>query len=498
MAAAAPKVTGIQRWPGYAEKTPRRRQLALYEEGYVYLEHSHCQVETWQDFKDWAFSLEVGPEIYCNAIVGQPWWEEALGDIEVQVIVPSSAMLRNWNMVQSIKVKKGRKVVWVISSGAWNFPTATPDFLDELETLFALCGVGERPTPGSLGQALMRCSWHDQSLGWVSRPTNAARAILVRESLGGRVDYWTTPKERYETIYESDVSGAYGSVCGYLPGGMQATLHSEPKPGAVSTWFMRCKVHILADAPCPVGIFGERGPAGTNVYPTQPGWYEVWIWKEEADLCRANGWTVIPQSGYGWTNWNRGLEQWAQLMYCLRRTAEKSSSTLGMWLKSAMVASLGRFGMPMWSWQVLPESSPLAARGDLALMDGRRETGYILHRTSEWTSNALSHWYSYILMRCRLVLRQRMVFEMERGNTVLASNYDAIYCVLPTDPVHLGKGLGQWKQTKLTKVRFPFPRGIQSQEKTTLPGVKRTPTAEASGGVMRNFRTASWSATVSA
>lgn len=482
--------TGYERWPGYCETKPRTRQLVLLQTGdEVSISDSRILLSSgevvdlggegwqeggasslWQRLKAWAFSLAVLPDIYCTDIVSQPWAEEAFNDPQVTAVIPANAMLK-LSMVQCLKVKKGRQSVWIISSRAWNTPQATPAFLAELEALFELCQVGERPTPGSLGQALMRDGWQREKRRWVSRPSNAARVDLLKHSLGGRVDYWTTPKERFEQVFESDVNGAYGSVCEYLPGGTQVNLNGEPGKGQVVSYFMQCEVRILEGAEPPIGVFGQKGPAGTNEYPTAAGTYQTWLWKEEVDACRSNNILVLPRSGYGWTSWNHGLGTWAQRMFSLRLRANEINSTLSAWLKVAMVSALGRFGMPLWNWSIRPEHQ--AEDGDLALMHEMSETGLVLHRVTQLASNHLSHWYSYILMRARLVLRSRMLFEMQRGNRVLASNYDAIYCLLPTDPIHLGKGLGQWKQTMLSKVRFPFPRGIISQEKKTLPGTKR-------------------------
>lgn len=464
----------LQRWPGYSEAKPRERQLALWEGNALVLPSSDVPCATWQDFKTLAFSYQPLPEVYVSDIINQPWWADCLADPDVRVMVPTSVLAHSWNMVQSVQVKKGRKRVWIISSRTWHQKTASPAFLAELDALFALCGVGVRPTPGSLGQAIMRKHWQREERRWVSRPTNPARIDLLAHSLGGRVDYFTVPSARFEKVYESDISGAYGSVCDRLPTGNECALHREPEMGECVTYFMECVVRIPEDSTVAYGIFGEKQDTGQNYYPIQPGEYRVWLWKEEVDLCRRNGWLVMPTAGWGWRNWNDGLANWAQAMYQLRLQAEASiGSSASQWMKLAMVAALGRFGMPLWSWKVVPGDSPELAVGDLEVMDKLEETGYFLHKMTEWASNHLSHWYSYILMRARLVLRSRMVWEHEQGNTILMSNYDAIYCLLPTDPIHLGKGLGQWKQTLLTKVRFPFPRGIVSREKTTLPGVKR-------------------------
>lgn len=473
----------MARWPGFAEKGTRQRQLALMENNTLSLADRDMRIDSWAQLCDVAFSLARLPEIYVTDIIGQWWWEDALNDPSVTAMVPSSALIRDWSMIQCLQVRRGRKRVWIICAKTWHVQTASPDFLAALQTLFDLVGVGVRPTPGSLGQALMRQHWQQENRRWIARPSNAARRDILRHSLGGRVDYLTTPQKRFETVYETDLSGAYGSVCDRLPAGSQCTLHAEPGAGDVVSYFMDCTVRIPAGEPLlPFGIFGERTPEGTNAYPVQPGEYHVWLWKEEVDLCRRNGWIVIPTAGWGWTNWSDGLSRWAQRMYQLRLLAEDAIGSAGsQWMKLSMVAALGRFGMPLWSWKLLPEEHPDIQHGDLCLLHQKRETGWMLHLVTDWQANHLSHWYSYILMRARLVLRSRMLWEHERGNTVLMSNYDALYCLLPADPLHLAKGLGGWKQTLLTRVRFPFPRGVISREKTTLPGHKGTRVALAFG-----------------
>jgi hypothetical protein len=462
----------LPQWPGMVERGPRVRTLAMLDGHYLCTPGMDYQVESWGEIKSLAFTSRPLLEIYVTDLAGSWWFDEAVRDPAVRLTVPTSAGIHSWSMVTCLMVKGDHnKRAWIISTRAWGTAAVTPSVLAGLTALFEQSGVGVRPTPGSLGQAIMRKLWQEEDRSWVSRPPNQCRADLLQHCIGGRVDYFVSPKDRFERVFETDLTSAYASVLDGLPDGSTIGLHAEPGLEC-ATWFMRCRVDIPDGPLTPFGIFGVKG-AAENTYPVMPGEYDVWLWKEEADLCRRNHWLVQPSSGWGWPTFNAGLAPWARHMYQLRVTAGRSDSARGQWMKQAIVSALGRFGMPLWTWIVLPESSPLVTDGDQALMNGTTETGWVLHRQEDTESNSLSHWYSYILMRTRLVLRARMQFEHDRGNRVLATNYDSLYCLLPADPASLGPGLGDWKTAVLTGVRFPFSRGVVSREKTTLPGVVR-------------------------
>lgn len=462
----------LQQWPGYTERQPRKRVLAMLKGYRILSEHGDVwYVRSWASVKELLFREHL--ELYVTDLPGSWWFADAIRDSQAKVLVPSTAIMHSWNPVTAMYVKEGRHRGWILSSRAWNTPTVSFDFLHTLRTLFDSTGVGERPTPGSLGQALMRQYWQQDKRKWVSRPYNQCRRDLLAHSLGGRVDYYVSPITEYAEVYEQDLTGAYASVVDRLPGGHCVSLHREPVDFTECvTYFMECRITIPDDIHLVFGVFGIKSENGTNVYPTESGRYTAWLWKEEIEQCRRLGIVVQPCTGWGWTNWNSGLARWARHMFQLRSVLGSAESVLGKWIKQAIVSSLGRFGMPLWQWSLLPESSPLLTQGDMGLSINNQETGLVLHRVAEWSSNHLTHWYSYLIMRCRLVLRARMQMEYDKGNPVLASNYDAVYTLLPAEAGSLGAGLGEWKQSRLTGVRFPFPRGLISNEKRTLPGVK--------------------------
>jgi hypothetical protein len=101
--------------------------------------------------------------------------------------------------------------------------------------------------------------------------------------------------------------------------------------------------------------------------------------------------------------------------------------------------------------------------------------GLWLHAIVGPPSHHLPHWYSYIVMKCRLALWRRYVAEERNGNRVLMSNFDALYTAeAPTEPTTAVDEPGTWKQLVLHDMDIVAPRSYRSQEKTVLPGVKRT------------------------
>ena len=86
----------------------------------------------------------------------------------------------------------------------------------------------------------------------------------------------------------------------------------------------------------------------------------------------------------------------------------------------------------------------------------------------------LPHWYSHILMRCRLALYNRMHAEIAAGNRPLMTNFDSVITIgPPTQPTTEEDEPGTWKQNELHELRIVAPRSYTSLEKTRLPGVKR-------------------------
>lgn len=463
-------------WPGFREKGPRQRTLAWLDwqgnRGYIFYAFGQKRliVSSWEQIKTALFSPEPQLELFCNGIMGQAWFQEALEDHAAQIIVPSQ-IFNKVSQIQGIRVTQGKYTAWIVDVRAWGIPELDGITYAEMKRLFDLCGVGVRPTPGSLGQAMIRNSWYQFGHGSVYRPNNACRLDILENSIGGRVDYFVSPQDHFTEVHEYDIVSAYSSVSTKLPVGTAIARFSLPREeDGYTTWFMRCVVTIPAGNSTVLGIFAVRTASDVNEYPTTSGTYVVWLWRDEIEACQEVGWQVEVQQGWAWRGWTTGLANWSEQMKALRVQEEEM---IGKWVKLATVAGIGRFGMPLYRYRLIREGTEQIEPGDMMLTGSSvedYETGYVLKRESDLQNNTMSHWFSYILMRCRMVLYRRIKRDITFGVRVLMTNYDAVYTVEET-PAFYYEAV-EWKHKLLSNVSFPFPRGIISDQKTTLPGVE--------------------------
>lgn len=464
-----------QTWPGFREKTARARQIAWLDwkqdNGRIVVYQGTGSrvilVNTWQDIKNTLFAPDPALELFCNSMLGQAWFYEALHDPEAEVIVPSQ-IFNKVSQVAGIRVKIGNHTAWIVDIRAWGIPELGRTEAQELAALFELCNVGVRPTPGSLGQAMMRQEWYRSGHASIPRPNNACRLDVLENTTGGRVDYFVHPDQLFLEVHEYDIVSAYSSVATRLPAGSAVCRFTEPleSDGYIS-WFLRCTVTIAAPSYDTFGVFAVPNEEGIHKYPTEPGQYSVWLWKDEIEACRERGWKVEVQDGWAWRQWSYGLATWAEQMRALRIS---DSEHISKWIKLATVAGIGRFGMPLYRFKLAVEGTVPLRPGDMVLTDADGETGFVLIRETSIQNNYMSHWFGYILMRCRMVLYHRMMEDRARGITIYMTNYDAIYTDKEVSYYPAVEGI-TWKHKLLTHVRFPFPRGVVSDQKTTLPGI---------------------------
>jgi hypothetical protein len=277
--------------------------------------------------------------------------------------------------------------------------------------------------------------------------------------------------------YEIDMRSAYLSYLLAVPTGTAMRLLNEPDDDR--TWFAPCYVRV----PATLTGFGPVGYRDTDSlkFPAygDEGWHQpfhTWLWSEEAHLARSLGYTIyVEAEGWEWEEIDTDNRPYLSALWSLREMARDAEHL--HWVKQAGVASIGRQAIPPLSYRVIDDDSPLYDEDDLPLPGtlSHPVTPFWLHPvTDDEEPPRVTHWWAYVLMRCRLGLWERMELERQAGNTVLMSNYDGILLTHPSrGPVRAEPGYGEWRQEKLTRVFIPAARSIESVEKRRRPGVRR-------------------------
>ncbi len=337
---------------------------------------------------------------------------------EQSVVSATKAGIPTSSTIQSpLDKRKRRKIV---SSKAWGSNIdLCPRFLRDVKEVYKACNVGVYPTPSTLGKAMMFDSWQAWNLPLHTAPNIRAVTFLQQHAFGGRCD---TPGAGnfYDTAIEYDMSSAYLAHSYPLPTGTSIPFLATDI-NQFATFFAHCKITIHYELP--LGPFPKR-LAGSKriVYPTLPGTYETYLWKEQIEDCRAAGCTVELLDGYGWKNVTEDMLYYAKEAYDLRM--HYFGEDIEGYMKQIIVASFGQFGsfgnyyclvpheraMPQDRW-VVDEHGPLDV--------------YIHELPPNYNVPAMAHWYFFILMQCARTLYHFALPFAKQGRLIM-SNYDAV------------------------------------------------------------------------
>lgn len=447
----------VSYWPEYASK-PRNRVIAVWDRDRLVTEHGDIHMPTsYTNFVDILFKNKL--DLYCNSILSFQYIPEA---VEAGDEVLATARRE----VCGLRIKRGRETRWVGEIKTWGRLVGTATALQDIRLLMQLCGVGTYISPSALGQAVWRSVWQGEQARRVSRPPGALRESLLSNLVGGRADLFVTG-EHHEILYEIDLRSAYAAQCVALPVGTAVRIPASTSLDycntAYLTWYSRCEITIFATLV--MGVFPLRQKDKT-VYPVERGSYTVWLWKEEALEAEKAGCGISILQGWGWVKSDSTSALWAARMNALRDEAQ--NERVADMLKAAIVAAIGRHGMGPWRYTVIHER--YATPDDLPMIWEHGLSIFWLRKTYDYDSSQLTHWYSYIMAKCRTTLYQRMMAEQAAGNQVIASNYDAIYLRRPT-MLPTGGELGEWRERALHQAEIPYLRAIDSIEKRKMPGV---------------------------
>lgn len=427
-------------------------------------------------YEEWKVAMQSSPKgVDCyfgdlmSPTFGFPWIPDALEDERCTINVTKN------DGIASMTLRLGKVYCTVASLSRWSSNWMDLDIVALLQSIKNVCdvaGVGIYPSPSALGFAMQAKLWQGSP---VTRPPDGCRNALLSNLIGGRVEY-STNVDKYSTVIELDLRSAYASCCGGLPVGTTIHIPASESHGGdwlcdrYPAWFAECTVEILS--PLHFGCFGVRDEKGRWKFPTQPGTYHCWLWREEWLDVLAAGCGVTVGRAYCWERTSDNLIPWVETTDELRNSFECEGLLLEASLtKRCIVAAIGRFGIAPEDRVLVPESRSTLNDVPVTYKDVRAPiSSWYVRVTPNRESAAPVHWHSFILMQCRRKLYYRAVEELEDGNELIAANFDALY--LAKESVRpVGRGIGQWKSRKLTNVSMPYARAVVSREKLTLPGV---------------------------
>lgn len=453
-------------WPRFIEKNFPTRTLAFFRDDTLTLEDGRVfHVSDWDTYYSLVFTENL--LTFCSKIAQFPYLAE--------LVSLGSVLCHQHGKPIAARLKGARNTTrWLVESSGWDYVTVGPQMLAELRETYQHCDVGTPTTPGALGQALMRKTWKElYANDWKSHRHKVPPAIACEEMAAHRTgarSEVTDQKSMFSTAFELDQKNAYAHAFQKQPTGNCFRILCGAVSGMV-TYFVACVVTIVKTLT--LGPFPVRDEQGEVSYPRAPGVYSTWLFKEEVEDAESVGCLVKKGKGWGWKQWTEEPGNWVRLMSHLRDSAP--SEMVATHIKRAIVAGIGRHGIPAETYQLVPGTH----RGprDVPVSVAGVAYDWWIHAEVDFTPSTLPHWFYYTLMQCRRAL-YHFSLPFAEQEQFLASNTDAII-VKNTAHVEnyveklqgIRAATGQWRKTVLYDARMPQKRHLYSKYKTVTPGV---------------------------
>ena len=465
-------------YPKYIEKEFKTRVLAFYDADVITLENQ--DIHKIFDFSTLlCTTFEHQLLTFTRSIPTFPYLEQVIAAGFKPFCSEEGTPL-------GIRLKGARNTSrWIASATAWGFEDyleafhgsyqeAIVSWLALMREAYTLGNVGTQPSPGSWGQAMFRQSFKEQyGESWRvhrhRRPPGSYAEKIRYESSGARSEVLQL-NVAFDIAYENDRKNSYGaSLAEAQPTGKTYRIFSDVSD--YSFYFVECEVTIHAQLA--LGVFPVRVSTGRvrhPVFPTQPGIYRCWLWHREITLCREEGLHVRIIGGFAWREATYDFQPFVEKLSQLRDSAPDPIKPL---IKLALVATVGRLGMPEEQYTLVPWDSREV--GDRAVAEAGIAYDWWIHQEHNSYPQSMPHIFSHVLMLTRLALYQMAKRCMQEELNVIATNTDAV--ITEKKPAIPLKGeqveTGDWTALELHHVKVTANRHLDSDEKSVHPGIPR-------------------------
>lgn len=453
-------------WPPYLDRSFPDRRLAILHHHTVETEvQEQFTVEQYEDVVRLLFSENL--LIFVSTLTDQeifPFLESAMNDEDATVLSTKHGE------PLAIQIRKKNSLRWIVPAACWD-RIIVDTFLSDMRALYKHVGL-VKPTPGSLGQALMRRYFLQHELPKHSAPNVMALNYLQKYGHGGRCDVFHVGEE-YPVLLELDMSDAYLAHFMELPTGTSYHfLNGHTR--YFRTWFAECDITIrseLALGPFPI----KRGyKNGKIVWPTLPGTYTAYLWKEQAEDCLDAGCTVKVKNGYGWKYTTCDTSGFCLDMHSYRVSAGNDS--VEHLVKKTIVSGLGHFGMKQQFYSVVSLDD---GESPCIIDDYGNPLRFYVKEEVDYSKPSMLHWYNYLIMQtARSLYRYALPYAVQ--GRLIMTNYDALLIQEVDERQRYARKhslealmaeAGDLRWQELTNVKVIGPRSLKCDQKLIRPGV---------------------------
>lgn len=446
-------------WPKYRPQYFTYKNLYLLDKRSVYNEKGK-KVHTYEDYQDLLVFLSGNNgslfirDFLCHAQLVS----RSINNPYAKVSCRKNGQPTGITIKGKYSTKIGLSTAWGVPNKNISFDI---QFLTLMKQTFQHCRVGTQVTSGALGKALQYMVWMLENLERYTAPNMLAQKFIREYATGGRCD---TLRTGYvgDTL-ELDGSSFWLAHCYPLPCGT-AIPFTDGCVDGFYTFFARCTVTIKKELA--LGPFPMRRKDGKITYPTLPGTYETYLWREQCDDCIQAGCTVQVHNGYGWLDCTYAMEYYAQHVYGLRM--QVYGTPVEDNLKQAIVAGFGYWAMGGDFYSLTDTPS----EGDRFFPSIDGPTDYYIHKEPyDYTVPNMPHWYYYLIMQANRTLYQFSLPYAKQGR-LIATNYDAVYVLEQNEtrqfvrkysPEAATVAVGAWRWSRLIDFKVLGDRSYDGQ-----------------------------------